>query len=97
MRGDANVLPLDLGRVIPRYKHSQRRLILIDFEDTLWERDPLVERQREKEGRFEPPVGTVDAVEKLSLNPKNEVWLLSGLSKKALDEVNKLIPKVGLM
>lgn len=31
--------PLDVSKVLPRYKHSRRRLVLLDLEGTLWLRD----------------------------------------------------------
>ncbi|KAI0315017.1 alpha-trehalose-phosphate synthase [Amylostereum chailletii] len=97
MQGDAHVTALDLPRVLPRYRHSHRRVLFIDFEDTLWERDPLLARERQKEGKFEAPVDVLHSVKKLSEHPRNEVWLLSGLSVKALDLVSKAVPKVGLV
>lgn len=92
LQGDAeSVTHLDLSRVLPRYKHSHRRLLLIDFEGTLWRRDP-------RERAFKPPAEALAVMGKLADDPRNEVWLLSGLPVKgALDEVAKTIPKVGLV
>ncbi|KAG6899346.1 hypothetical protein C0993_011062 [Termitomyces sp. T159_Od127] len=36
---EVQVPVLDLGRVVPRYRHSRKRLLLIDLEGTLWRRD----------------------------------------------------------
>ncbi len=49
-QGDAQVASLDLALLLPRYRHSQRRLLLIDFEDTLWERNPRRQREGKGEG-----------------------------------------------
>jgi len=88
--GDASVARLDLARILPRYKHSQRRLLLVDFEDTLWARDP-------RERTFITPK-SLNILGRLADDPKNEVWLLSGLPVKgALANVEKSIPKVGLV
>lgn len=90
-----SVAELDLSRLLPRYKHSQSRLILIDFEGTLWIRDPAALALR---GEFEPPKEAVDALNRLTEDPRNEVWLLSGLQVKgALEKVAAIAPKVGIV
>ncbi|KAI0789217.1 glycosyltransferase family 20 protein [Abortiporus biennis] len=89
------VADLDVQSVLPRYKHSRKRLLLIDFEGTVWlNRDPkaLVT------GTFDPPEDALKVLNKLSEDPKNEVWLLSGLQVKgALEEVAKITPKIGIV
>ena len=92
--GDALVASLDLALLLPRYRHSQRRLLLIDFEDTLWQRHPRLEH--EGQGQNIPPEA-IEAVKRLSEESKNEVWLLSGLPVKALDEVAKEVPRIGFV
>lgn len=96
MQSDSqSVAELDLSRVTPRYKHSQSRLILIDFEGTLWIRDPAALALR---GTFDPPQEAIKALNTLAEDPKNEVWLLSGLQvKNALEKVAVLAPKVGIV
>lgn len=82
---------LDIPRVLPRYRHSQKRLILIDFEGTLWARDP-------RNPTFEPPTEALDLLNKLASDRRNEVWLLSGLPVKgALEEVAKVVPQIGIV
>lgn len=89
------VAELDLSRVIPRYKHSQSRLLLIDFEGTIWIREPAALALR---GEFEPPEEAIKALNALADDPRNEVWLLSGLQVKgALDKVAALAPKIGIV
>jgi trehalose 6-phosphate synthase/phosphatase len=93
-QGDAQVASLDVALLLPRYRHSQRRLLLIDFEDTLWERNP----QRQREGKGEGiPTEAIEVVKRLSEDSRNEVWLLSGLPVKTLDDVAKSTPKVGFV
>ncbi|KAI0056939.1 alpha-trehalose-phosphate synthase [Artomyces pyxidatus] len=89
LQGDSTVAHLDIPRLLPRYKHSQRRLILIDLEDTLWLRHPR------KIGAI--PTEALDVVKRLSEDVKNEVWLLSGLTVKELEEVASAVPRVGLV
>ncbi|CAL1697859.1 unnamed protein product [Somion occarium] len=94
-QGDSlTVAELDVTRIIPRYRHSEKRLILVDFEGTMWPRDP---RMLVK-GTFDPPEEALKVLNKLAEDPKNEVWLLSGLPVKgALEEIAKLCPKVGVV
>ena len=88
------VAQLDLSRIIPRYKHSQTRLLLIDFEGTLWIRDPALLVK----GIFNPPAETIQVLNKLADDPRNEVWLLSGLQVKgALEKVAEAAPKIGIV
>jgi trehalose-6-phosphatase len=93
-QGDAQVASLDVALLLPRYRHSQRRLLLIDFEDTLWERNPRRQREGKDEGI---PTEAIEVARRLSEDSKNEVWLLSGLPVKALDDVAKNTPKVGFV
>ena len=94
-QGDSlTVAELDVTRVIPRYRHSEKRLVLIDFEGTLWPRDP----KTIVKGIFDPPADALQVLNKLSDDHKNEVWLLSGLPVKGqLDAVAKACPKIGIV
>ena len=93
-QGDAQVAFLDLALLLPRYRHSERRLLLIDLEDTLWERNP----RRQHEGKGEAiPTEAIGVIKRLSEDSRNEVWLLSGLPVKMLDDIAKDTPKVGFV
>jgi trehalose 6-phosphate synthase/phosphatase len=93
-QGDELVASLDLALLLPRYRHSQRRLVLVDFEDTLWQRNP----RRRQEGQGEGiPLEAIEIVRRLSEDSRNEVWLLSGLPVKTLDAVAVQLPKVGFV
>ncbi|KAI0270653.1 alpha-trehalose-phosphate synthase [Gloeopeniophorella convolvens] len=94
-QGDVLVAKLDLARLLPRYRHSQRRLLLVDLEDTLWPRIPRRERDAGKSE--DVPREAVDVVRRLSEDTKNEVWLLSGLTTRTLDELAKDLPRVGFV
>lgn len=93
-QGDELVASLDLALLLPRYRHSQRRLLLIDFEDTLWQRNPRLEHEGQAQS---VPQEAIEVVKRLSEESKNEVWLLSGLPVKALDEVAKEVPRIGFV
>lgn len=87
---DDRAPPLDVPLVLPRYRHAVRRLLLIDFEGTLWFRDP---RSRE----FNPPKDALEVLDALSRDEKNEVWLLSGLPiRGALEKIADAVPNIGL-
>lgn len=94
-----SVPPLDLSRVLPRYKHSRKRLILVDFEGTLWIRDlskdGLVGMAK---GEYVFPEDAVNVLGKLAEDVRNEVWLLSGLRiDGVLERVREKVPKVGIV
>ncbi|KAA1466828.1 alpha-trehalose-phosphate synthase [Dentipellis sp. KUC8613] len=84
---------LDVARVLPRYRHSRRRLLLVDLEGTLWSREPRKGVEEEK-----VPEEALEVLGRLAEDKRNEVWLLSGLPVKgALEEVARRVPKVGLV
>ena len=94
-----SVPPLDLSRVLPRYKHSRKRLILVDFEGTLWTRDltraGLVGMAK---GEYEFPEEVANVLGRLADDSRNEVWLLSGLRVDGvLERFREKVPKVGIV
>ncbi|CCM06307.1 uncharacterized protein FIBRA_08558 [Fibroporia radiculosa] len=95
MQGDAaEVASLDVARVLPRYRHSAKRLLLIDFEGTMWVRD----LRKLGKSEFVPPAEVIDVLNRLADDARNEVWLLSGLQVGGmLDRVGEAAPKVGIV
>ena len=97
------VATLDVARILPRYRHTQKRLLLIDFEGTIWQRDittiarntgVLAGSKRE----FVPPEDVIKLLNRLAEDPKNQVWLLSGLPVKGmLDVVAEKAPTIGIV
>ncbi|KAG6902864.1 hypothetical protein DXG01_000632, partial [Tephrocybe rancida] len=113
---------LDIARVVPRYKHSRGRLLLIDLEGTVWKRDlsreglammeedyltagnKPVAGEGGREGgedpcapRVEVPEEVLRVLEKLVADPRNEVWLLSGLRVRGvLERIAERVPRVGI-
>lgn len=82
-----------------RYKHSQRRLIIVDFEGTLWKRD-LSRRglQAYLNGDFEIPEEPLNALSSLAEDRRNDVWLLSGLPVRGvLERVAEKVPNIGIV
>ncbi|GBE87033.1 Putative alpha,alpha-trehalose-phosphate synthase [UDP-forming] 100 kDa [Sparassis crispa] len=95
LRGDTvDVAELDVARILPRYRHSQKRLLLIDFEGTIWQRD----MRSIISGAFDPPADAIRLLNRLAEDSRNEVWLLSGLQVKGVLEVAaKAAPQVGIV
>jgi len=96
--------------LVPKYKYSQRRIVLVDFEGTLWRRD-LTQRgvldmlggvdaggeqtELKLPEKVEEAIGVLG---KLAEDRRNEVWLLSGLrAKGVLEAVAERVPKVGIV
>ena len=88
-----DVSPLDLSLVVPRFRHSRRRILLIDLEGCLWIRDPDPRvRMNER-----PPQEVFDILTKMTEDSRNEVWILSGLQVSGvLEELAERIPRLGI-
>lgn len=99
----ADIAPLDVARILPRYRHSQKRLLLIDFEGTIWQRDirTIARAAGVSAGGspdFDPPKEILNLLNRLVDDPKNQVWLLSGLPTKGiLDVVGEKVPSIGIV
>ncbi|KAI5992797.1 glycosyltransferase family 20 protein [Pisolithus albus] len=97
------VPPLDLPRLIPKYRHSTTRLVFVDFEGCLWVRDMSKSAMIEVVGTGRGPMvgpseATMQVLEKLAGDPKNEIWVLSGLPVKgALERLAQRVPSVGIV
>ncbi|KAI6107708.1 glycosyltransferase family 20 protein [Pisolithus thermaeus] len=101
---DPSLVPaLDLPRLIPKYRHSTTRLVFVDLEGCLWIRDmsksAMIEMMRTGKGPMvEPPEATIRVLEKMAGDPKNEIWVLSGLPVKgALERLAERVPSVGIV
>lgn len=102
----ARVLNDNLGIIMGRWRHSQRRLIIVDWEGTLIGNDqdaPSVafanfsthsSSNTISDATFDAAIGIL---QKLSDNKRNEVWLLSGLSINGLRRIAEAVPKVGIV
>lgn len=89
-----SVPALNTTLLLPRYKHSPRRILLLDFEGTLWRPDMS---RAGLLAPFVPPEGAVELLNKFAANKRNEVWLLSGLPVKSLERVAAKAPEVGIV
>ncbi|KAJ7655286.1 alpha,alpha-trehalose-phosphate synthase [Mycena polygramma] len=91
---------LDMHRVLPRYKHSSKRLLLLDFERTLWAR-PKPKPGAPASADSAGDAGLERALELLrrfAADGRNDVWLLSGLPiEGVLTRVAKEVPRVGIV
>jgi trehalose 6-phosphate synthase complex regulatory subunit len=76
--------------LLPRYKHSRKRLLLLDWEGTLV--------PRRVSSHMTPSPEVVQLLTKITQDDKNEVWILSGLPVKGvLDSLTKEVPKIGIV
>ncbi|KIK93311.1 glycosyltransferase family 20 protein [Paxillus rubicundulus Ve08.2h10] len=93
---DLSMVPVvDMARVLPRYKHSSRRLLLFDFEGAVWIRDMS---RAGLLAPFEPQKEVLELFKRLADDARNEVWLLSGLPVKGvLDKIASAVPSVGIV
>ncbi|KII83794.1 glycosyltransferase family 20 protein [Plicaturopsis crispa FD-325 SS-3] len=96
LQADLSAVPrLDIARLLPKYRHSRKRLLLIDLESTIWKRDLTREGLLKP---FSPPDDVIALLNKLASDPKNQVWLLSGLPVKGkLDTIAEKVPKIGIV
>lgn len=98
---DDVVPPLDVARILPRYRHSEKRMVFVDLEGTLWQRDlsRMAKVKVSEEGAAaELPEGVLDVLSRLADDKRNEVWLLSGLKVKGvLERIAERVPKVGIV
>jgi trehalose 6-phosphate synthase/phosphatase len=93
---DLSMVPVvDMGRLLPRYKHSSKRLLLLDFEGATWIRDMS---RAGLLAPFEPQPQILALLKRFADDQRNEVWLLSGLPVKGvLDKIAAAVPGVGIV
>ncbi|KAI6022063.1 glycosyltransferase family 20-domain-containing protein [Pisolithus marmoratus] len=94
---------LDLPRFIPKYRHSASRLIFVDLKGCLWVRDmskcAMMEMFKSGKGPMvELPEATIRVLGSMADDPKNEIWVLSGLPVKgALERLAERVPRIGIV
>lgn len=93
---DLSLVPVvDMARLLPRYKHSSKRLLLLDFEGAVWIRDMS---RAGLLAPFEPQPQALALLKRFADDPRNEVWLLSGLPiKNVLEKIAATVPGVGIV
>ncbi|KAI5980581.1 glycosyltransferase family 20 protein [Pisolithus marmoratus] len=78
---------LDLPCLIPKYRHSTSCLIFVDLEGCLWVWDMYLQECNDG-----------DVLESMADDPKNKIWVLSGLPVKgALERLAGRIARVGIV
>ncbi|KAJ7124806.1 alpha,alpha-trehalose-phosphate synthase [Mycena crocata] len=86
---------LDMHRVLPRYKHSSKRLVLMDLEGTLWMRPKSGAAADSEDASLER---ALEVLRRLSADRRNDVWLLSGLPiDGVLARIAKEVPRIGIV
>ncbi|KAH0834220.1 glycosyltransferase family 20 protein [Lanmaoa asiatica] len=93
---DLSMVPVvDMARLLPRYRHSSKRLLLLDFEGAIWIRDMS---RAGLLAPFEPQQQTLALLNRFVDDARNEVWLLSGLPVKGvLDKIAAAVPGMGIV
>ncbi|KAK0492831.1 alpha,alpha-trehalose-phosphate synthase [Armillaria luteobubalina] len=90
-----------IGRVLVQWRHCKRRLVLVDLEGTLWDREKFRSKMKFKKGVDVLDPGLKAAIEVLrclNADKRNEVWVLSGLTVQgALGVVAKELPDIGIV
>ncbi|KAJ7785811.1 alpha,alpha-trehalose-phosphate synthase [Mycena metata] len=88
---------LDMSRVLPRYKHSAKRLVLLDFEGTLWAR-PKFGAPADSSEADAGLQNALSLLRQFAADRRNDVWLLSGLPiEGVLTRIAKEVPRVGIV
>lgn len=86
---------LDMHRVLPRYKHSSKRLLLMDFEGTLWARPKPGAPADSADASLER---ALEVLRRFAADGRNDVWLLSGLPiEGVLTRIAKEVPRIGIV
>ncbi|KAJ7139621.1 alpha,alpha-trehalose-phosphate synthase [Mycena epipterygia] len=90
---------LDMHRVLPRYKHSSKRLLLMDFEGTLWMRPKLTPgAPADNADADEGLERALEVLRRFAADRRNDVWLLSGLPVTGvLARIAKEVPRIGIV
>jgi hypothetical protein len=85
---------LDVSSILPRYQLARTRILLFDFEGTLWQRNTSKASLSQP---FTPPEEPLRILNKLA-EDGNVIWLLSGLPVKGvMEKVAELAPGIGIM
>ncbi|KAF8606617.1 hypothetical protein BDV93DRAFT_553778 [Ceratobasidium sp. AG-I] len=94
-RRDFNAVPtVEPSKIFANATEGGKRLILVDWEGTLWSEDPKITWH----SGFTPPPAKLEIVRKLLADERNEVWLLSGMGVQGgLEKIAAELPGVGLV
>ncbi|KAM0496590.1 Trehalose-6-P synthase/phosphatase complex subunit [Verticillium nonalfalfae] len=89
---DQTAVPrLSIGTLTQRYKRSERRLFILDYEGTLVSWGPM--------NQIIPvsPQRTVDVLNDLLLDDRNTIYVMSGRRPEELDRTFRRVPNLGLI
>ncbi|ROW00045.1 hypothetical protein VPNG_08325 [Cytospora leucostoma] len=91
-RHDQTSVPrLNLNNLVERYNRSERRLFILDYENTLVNWGPV--------NQIIPssPQRTLDVLNDLLLDERNTVYVMSGRRPEELDRLFRRVPNLGLI
>ncbi|KAF2166541.1 glycosyltransferase family 20 protein [Zasmidium cellare ATCC 36951] len=87
----AAVPRLSVSQLVEKYKSSERRLFIIDYEGT------LAPHKTSSGIPLGSPVRVIDTMNDLMADPKNVVYVMSGRRPEELENHFRTLPKVGLI
>jgi len=92
---------MDPHLVMDAYRKTNRRILVFDYGGTLREQERLAKYFKDDinpchKGR-QLPSSMIAALQRLSEDPNNTVWIISGLARKSLEEAFTELPRVGLV
>lgn len=90
-RSSAAVPRLSVSQLAEKYKASERRLFIIDYEGT------LAPHKTSTGIPLGSPVRVIDTLNDLMVDPKNVVYVMSGRRPEELENHFRTLPKVGLI
>ncbi|CAD6939611.1 unnamed protein product [Tilletia controversa] len=92
-RDTAFIPRLEIAQLVSEWRAAKTRLILLDLEDTLVSETPL---SLHKSG-FRPSEKLLARLSALSADPKNSVYVLSGMGMVNLTALSEAVPRLGLI
>ncbi|KAE8268566.1 hypothetical protein A4X09_0g3786 [Tilletia walkeri] len=92
-RDTAFIPRLEIAQLVSEWRAAKTRLILLDLEDALVSQTPL---SLHKSG-FRPSAKLLDRLRSLTADPKNSVYVLSGMGMVNLTALADAVPRLGLI
>lgn len=87
--GHSVAFPLNVTKLISEYSNSTERLFMLDYDGTLVDIQSIP-------SEASPTQKTLHVLEKLTADPKNHVFIISGRDQNTLDDWLNHIPNLGL-
>ncbi|KAK0553279.1 Trehalose-6-P synthase/phosphatase complex subunit [Tilletia horrida] len=92
-RDTAFIPRLEIAQLVSEWRAAKTRLVLLDLEDTLVSQTPL---SLHKFG-FRPSEQLLNRLRALTADPKNSVYVLSGMGMANLNQLVTEVPRLGVI